>query len=76
MNKINLVDLFSPGVRMICSWSAMHLADTVATDKYSLAGSDIFCNYSRAVVFSAVYFKWNKMVTNNSNSLALITEQF
>jgi hypothetical protein len=74
MNKINLVDLFSPGVLMICSWSAVHLAGTVATDKYSLAWSDIFCNYRRAVIFNTVFFKWNKMATNNSNSCALITE--
>jgi hypothetical protein len=74
MNKINLVDLFSPGVRMICSWSAMHFAATIDRDKYSLAWTDILCNYRRAVIFSTVHFKWNQMVTNNSNSFALITE--
>jgi hypothetical protein len=74
MNKINLVDLFSPGDRMICPWPAMHFAATIDTDKYSLAWSDILCNYRLAVIYRIVHLKWNQMVTNNSNSFALITE--
>jgi hypothetical protein len=54
MNEINLIDLFSPGVRMVCSCCVMHCAATMTTDKYSLASSDGFCNYRRTVIFDRV----------------------
>lgn len=74
LNTINSADLFRLGVRMIRSWSLTHFATPVATDKHSLASSGILCNYRHTVIFNTVHFRWNEMVTNNSNSFALITE--